>query len=257
MHVYITGASSGIGEAITREYVRRGASVTLVARRKMLLEKIAGEVGGKTFVVEQDLTDVEHVTDPIAAAEEALGPIDVLINNAGYQIVAAATDTPWADAEALFRLNVLAPLKLTQFMLPKMMARKTGAIVDVSSMAGIAPTPGMFFYNATKGALGAASEGLRAEVKPHGIHVLTVYPGPVTSPLEARGRAAYEETFALRMTPTGKADVLARMIANGVESKRARIIYPRIYGLSRHFPNLTRWLVDLSTPQVKALPQKT
>jgi short-subunit dehydrogenase len=257
MHVYITGASSGIGESITREYLRRGASVTMVARRKNLLEKIAADAGGKTHIVEQDLTDVEHVTDPIAAAEEALGPIDVLINNAGFQIVQAAIDTPWADAENLIRLNVLAPLKLTQHMLPKMMARRSGTIVDVASMAGIAPTPGMFFYNASKGALGCASEGLRAEVKPFGIHVVTVYPGPVESPMEARGRAAYEETFALRMTPTGKSEVLARMIANAVEHKRPRIIYPRIYGLSRHFPNLTRWLVDLSTPQVKALPQKT
>jgi short-subunit dehydrogenase len=257
MHVYITGASSGIGEAITREYVRRGARVTMVARRKSLLEKIAGEAGGKTFVVEQDLSDIEHVTDPVAESEEKLGPIDVLINNAGFQIVQQAIDTPWADAENMIRLNVLAPLKLTQHLLPKMMARGSGTIVDISSMAGIAPTPGMFFYNASKGALGCASEGLRAEVKPFGIHVVTVYPGPVESPMEARGRAAYEETFALRMTPTGKADVLARMIANAVEHKRARIIYPRIYGLSRHFPNLTRWLVDLSTPRTKALPQKT
>jgi hypothetical protein len=59
------------------------------------------------------------------------------------------------------------------------------------------------------------------------------------------------------MTPTGKSDVLARMIASAVENNKPRVIYPRIYGLSRHFPNLTRWLVDLSTPQLKALPQKT
>ncbi|MEO7110355.1 MAG: SDR family NAD(P)-dependent oxidoreductase [Polyangiaceae bacterium] len=257
MHVYITGASSGIGESIAREYLRRGVSVTMVARRRNLLEKIANEAGGNSFVVEQDLTDIEHVTDPIAEAELELGPIDVLINNAGFQIVQAAIDTPWADGENLIRLNVLAPLKLTQHMLPKMMARRSGTIVDVASMAGIAPTPGMFFYNASKGALACASEGLRAEVKPFGIHIVTVYPGPVESPMEARGRAAYEETFALRMTPTGKSDVLAKMIANAVEHKRPRVIYPRIYGLSRHFPNLTRWLVDLSTPQVKALPEKT
>lgn len=257
MHVYITGASSGIGESITREYLRRGASVTMVARRRSLLEKIANEAGGNSFVVEQDLTDIDHLTDPIADAELEFGPIDVLINNAGYQIVQAAHETPWEDGENLIRLNVLAPLKLTQHFLPKMMERRTGTIVDVSSMAGIAPTPGMFFYNATKGALAAASEGLRAEVKPYGIHVVTVYPGPVESPLEARGRAAYEETAILRMTPTGKSDVLARMIVSAVEKKKPRVIYPRIYGLSRHFPNLTRWLVDHSTPQLKALPEKT
>ncbi|MEO8877633.1 MAG: SDR family NAD(P)-dependent oxidoreductase [Polyangiaceae bacterium] len=124
MHVYITGASSGIGEAITREYLRRGASVTMIARRKNLLEKIATESGGKTHIVEQDLTDLEHVTDPIEEAERVLGPIDILINNAGYQIVQAATETKWADAEALIRLNVLAPLKLTHHVLPSMVARR-------------------------------------------------------------------------------------------------------------------------------------
>lgn len=253
MHVYLTGASSGIGEAIAREYLKRGAKVTMVARRRALLEKIASEAGGETHVVEQDLTDVLHVTDPVEGAEAKLGPIDVLINNAGYQIVQAAHETKWKDGEDLIKLNVLAPLKLTHHILPKMMARRSGAIVDISSMAGIAPTPGMFFYNASKGALAAASEGLRAEVKPYGIHVLTVYPGPVTSPMEARGRAAYQETATLRSTPTGKADVLARMIADGVERKRSRIIYPGIYGLSRHFPNVTRWFLDHLTPPLKAL----
>ena len=120
-------------------------------------------------------------------------------------------------------------------------------------MAALGPTPGMFFYNAAKAGLAAASEGLRAEMKPHGIHIVTVYPGPVTSDLEAAGRAAYVEAAATKYTPTGTADVLARMIATAVEKKRARVVYPRIYAISRHFPNMTRWAIDALTPPLKML----
>src|SRR5581483_12268980 len=101
-----------------------------------------------------------------------------------------------------------------------------------------------------------ASESLRGELRGTGVHVMTVYPGPVRTPLEARGRAAYEETAMMKLfTPVGDADVLARKIANGVASRRARIIYPGFYVTSRHFPNLTRFLLDRFTPPVKALPE--
>src|SRR4051812_11624051 len=87
MHVAITGASAGIGEALVRAWVARGASVTLVARRKEKLEQIALEVGGKTFVQAADLAVPERATEWIAPAEAALGPIDVLVNNAGVQTI--------------------------------------------------------------------------------------------------------------------------------------------------------------------------
>ena len=134
-----------------------------------------------------------------------------------------------------------------------MLARRSGTIVDISSMAALAPTPGMFFYNASKGALAAASEGLRGELRGTGVHVVTVYPGPVRTPLEERGRAALNENIASKYTPTGDADVLARMILGAVQRKQPRVIYPRLYGLSRHFPNATRWMLDRFTPAPKAL----
>jgi short-subunit dehydrogenase len=118
-------------------------------------------------------------------------------------------------------------------------------------MAGIAPTPGMYFYNAAKAGLAAASEGLRAEVKPHGIHVVTVYPGPVTSAMEAAARTAFEETAAAKNAPTGTPEVLARLVCDAVKYRRARVIYPRFYGIARHFPNITRWLLDAYTPPLK------
>jgi len=252
MHVVVTGASSGIGEAIAREYLARGESVTLVARRKEHLEKIAAAGEGRTHIVTADLADPDAAWTWLDEAENVLGPIDVLVNNAGIQIVKRAIETEWAAAERLLRLDLHVPLRLTTLALRRMIPRGSGTIVDVASMAALAPTPGMYFYNAAKGGLAAASEGLRAEVKQHGIHVVTVYPGPVTSELEAAGRAAYEDHAAARNAPTGTPEVLARMIANAVAKKRPRVVYPRMYGIARHFPNATRWALDAFTPPLKS-----
>ena len=251
MHVVVTGASSGIGEAIAREFLARGAKVTIVARRRAHLERIAAAGVDRSHIVVADLSDPDAAWAWLDDAERALGPIDVLVNNAGIQIVKRAADTDWGEAERMMRLDLMVPLRLTTLVLRRMIPRRTGTIVDVASMAAIAPTPGMFFYNAAKAGLAAASEGLRAEVKPHGIHVVTVYPGPVKSELEAAGRAAFEDRAATRNVPTGTPEVLARMIADAVAKKRPRVIYPRFYGVSRHFPGPTRWALDKLTPPLK------
>jgi short-subunit dehydrogenase len=254
MHVVITGASSGIGEALAREYLRRGASLTLVARRKGKLEELAAS-GGRCHVVQADLAAYERASDWVDDAIRALGPVDVLVNNAGQQIVKRTVDTSWEEGERQLRLNTLTPLKLTTRVLPDMLARKSGSIVDVASVAAIAPTPAMYFYSASKAAIAAASESLRSELRGTGVHVMTVYPGPIRTPMEEQGRAAYEESVLMRLfTPTGDPAVLARKIADGVQSKRGRIIYPAGFALTRQFPNLTRFLLDRFTPPLKALP---
>lgn len=256
MHVLVTGASSGIGEAITREFLGRGARVTMVARRQGLLGAIAATAADRTHVLVRDLAagfDAAAARGLIAEAEAAQGPIDVLVNNAGVQIVAPIGDVSFEAGERLLHLNVHTPLWLTQAALPGMIARRRGTIVDIASMAALAPTPWMYFYNASKGALAAASEALRVEVRGHGVHVVTVYPGPVESAMEAAGRAAYEESAMVRHVPTGRPEVLARRIAAAVARRRPRVIYPRIYALARHFPNLTRWLLDAVTPPARPL----
>jgi short-subunit dehydrogenase len=251
MHVIVTGASSGIGEAIAREYFARGANVTLLARRKEHLDRIAAAGTGRAHVIAHDLADPNASWTWIDDAERALGPVDVLVNNAGVQIVKHPVDTDWAAAERLLVLDLHVPLRLTTLLLRRMIPRKSGTIVDIASMAALGPTPGMYFYNAAKAGLAAASEGLRAEVKKDGIHVVTVYPGPVTSDMEAAGRAAYEGGVAGRL-PGGSPEVLARMIADAVQKKRPRVIYPRMYGVARHFPGMTRWALDALTPPLKS-----
>ena len=252
-HVVVTGASSGIGESLVREYLSRGDRVTLVARRRDRLDKLAKEAPDRAYVIQTDLGDREAAFSWLDEAEKANGPIDVFINNAGIQIVRSVLDTTPEDGEKLLWLDLHVPLRLTQLVLKRMVPRKSGTIVDIASMAGIGPTPGMFFYNAAKAGLAAASEGVRAEVKPHGIHVVTVYPGPVKSDMEAAAHEAIEENAFSKNVPTGDPAVLAKLIARAVDKKRPRVIYPGLYALSRHFPNLSRWAIDAMTPPVKRL----
>lgn len=248
MHVAITGASSGIGAALVREYVRRGAAVTLVARRADLLEKLAKEVDGKTHCAPVDLADFERARDWIAPAEAALGPIDVLVNNAGVELVAPTISIDWARVEQLLTVNLRTPLRLTQTVLPAMLARGSGAIVDVASAAAFTTLPGMYFYGASKAGLAAASESLRGELRKTGVHVVTVYPGPVRTDMGGRAMGQYGENFLKKLTVWGTAEELARRVASAVERKKPRVIYPSFYKVQRWFPNLSRWIADRSPP---------
>jgi len=251
MHVAVTGASSGIGEAIAREYAAAGASLTLVARRLPLLEKLAAGIG-RASVFACDLSAPEHAADWVPAAESALGPIDVLVNNAGMQIIGPTAEVDVARGDALLNTNLLSPLRLARAVLPGMLARRSGAIVNISSLAALAPTPGMAWYNASKAGLAAASESLRGELRKTGVHVVTVYPGIVESEMSSKGRAAYEENVGLSLQPVGKPPALARLVRRAVEKRQARVIYPAVYAVVRHFPGPTRWVMDRFTPELKA-----
>jgi short-subunit dehydrogenase len=254
VHIAITGASSGIGAALAKEFAAPGAKLTLVARRLPLLEALAETLrakGAEVRLVQHDLSVPARAADWIGAAEEAFGPLEVLINNAGAQVVAATATTDVERAEQTVLLNLLTPLRLTRAVLPGMLQRKRGCIVDVSSLAGIAPTPGMTWYNAGKGGLGAASEALRGELRGSGVHVVTVYPGPVSSDMAHAAVAAFEGGLAARI-PMGDAATLARLVRRAVQKRRARVIYPAPYALARWFPISTRWLMDRFSPKPRA-----
>ena len=251
MHVAITGASSGIGAALAREFSAHGHAVTLVARRADLLQQVAASLPGETHVAVADLADVSRATSFLPGAEAALGPIDVLINNAGVQIVGPTSEVSPESGEQLLAVDLLAPLRLTHAVLPAMLARASGTIVDVASMAALAPTPGMTHYNAAKAGLAAASEALRGELRGSGVHVVTVYPGIIASTDMARAALAkYEPSKMLAAFPRGTEETLASLVHRAVVRKQARVIYPRSGALSRWFPGATRWFVDRFTPKL-------
>lgn len=253
MHIAITGASSGIGAALARAFAQAGWSITLVARRASLLEALAAELSpAPTCVIARDLSDPDTCCAWIAEAEAALGPLDALVNNAGVQVLGPTEQVDPEDGERCLRLNLLVPMRMTRHVLPGMLARGQGVIIDIASVAGLAPTPGMYYYNASKAGLAAASESLRGELRGRPVHVLTVYPGIIDeTDMGKRGMASYERSALLEAQPRGTASELARLVLRAVERREDRVIYPRMNALARWFPGPTRWLMDRFTPPMK------
>lgn len=167
-HVAVTGASGGIGTALVREFARAGHAVTLVGRCRPRLEGIAREVQGPTHIAVVDLAAVAHATDWIPEAEAALGPIDVLINNAGSVLVGPFVERGTDEIQAVLALDLRVPLTLMRAVLPGMRARRHGVIVNIASTGALAPNPGMVPCCAAKAGLAAASESLESSSKAPG-----------------------------------------------------------------------------------------
>lgn len=250
-HAVVTGASSGIGEAIARELGRAGAKVTIVARRRELLDKLAGEVGGGCHVCAHDLSSPAKAIEWIAAAEAAHGPVDILINNAGAAHTGPSVEATPEFVEMLLNLNFVVPVIVTRHLLPSMVSRNEGAIVNVTSVAAIVPPPWQTYYAASKSGLSGFSEALRGELLRTGVQVMTVYPGPVKTAMGEEAHAALGGRSGVQAAmPEGTPAELAQKIRRGIESRTARIIYPGSYTSSRWFPNLSRWILDRAAPGV-------
>jgi short-subunit dehydrogenase len=248
-HVVITGASSGIGAALARELGKHGARLTLVARRKELLESLAAEIGPSCRVVAHDLADAERAGDWVDEAEAAHGPIDVLINNAGMENTGPTAATDVDQFKKLFQLNLISPLVLIRRLLPAMLARKSGMIVNVASVAALVAPPLQTYYGASKAGLAAFSEGTRGELAGSGVHLLTVYPGPVKTPMAEAAFVAFGGRENVPKVPEGTPEELARRIRRAMEKRKKRLIYPRFYVTSRWLPWLARILVDKFAPR--------
>jgi short-subunit dehydrogenase len=246
VHFVITGASSGIGSALARELGRsKDARLTLVSRRREPTEALAKDIPASVFVRPHDLSDSTRATDWIADAERENGPIDVMVNNAGVENTGYAADADAGEAVALLHTNVLSPLLIARALLPGMIERRSGTIVNVASVASFSAMPLQAWYGASKSALGTFSEVLRAEVRRHGVHVLTVYPGPIRTPMAEAAYAVYGGKKGLvALMPEGSPARLARLVRRGIERRRARVVYPAFYHVPRFFPWVARWLAD-------------
>jgi len=179
MKAIITGASSGIGEALARRMARDGYDLVLVARREERLSQLKETIerDGKVKVE----TIALDVTEPDAPSRlfERAGDADVLVNNAGYGKHGAQVDLSPAECTGMVRLNCEALTGLTAAFLPGMVARKRGTILNVASIVAFQPVPYFALYAATKAFVLSLSIGLDEEVKRHGVRVLALCPGPV------------------------------------------------------------------------------
>ena len=176
----VTGASSGIGEQIARTLAAAGHGVTLVARREERLEELAAELGEGAEAVAADLTDpAERAELPARIARR----VDILVNNAGFATGGAFHESPLEDELRQIRLLCEAPTELMRRFLPGMVERRSGAVLNVTSTAGMQPLPNSAGYAAAKAHLLSLSEGVHAEVRRHGVHVTALCPPPVHTEL--------------------------------------------------------------------------
>ena len=176
--VWITGASSGIGAAMARALTKQGARLVLSGRNEAALAEVAADCGD-ALVLPFETTDHAAIGPAVEQAWNWSGGIDMLVNNAGISQRSLAVDTDYAVYERIIGVDLLAPIALTQAILPRMAARKSGRIAMISSVAGKVGVPLRTAYSAAKFGLAGYSDALRAEVAHLGLKVHTIYPGSI------------------------------------------------------------------------------
>jgi 2-hydroxycyclohexanecarboxyl-CoA dehydrogenase len=210
--VVVTGGGGGIGGATCRRFADEGARVAVFDLNPEAAEKVAASIrtgGGTAEAIRCDITDRTSVDAAVAAAESKLGPIDVLVNNAGWDIFRPFTKTEPAQWDRLIAINLTGALHMHHAVLPGMVARKSGRIVNISSDAARVGSSGEAVYAACKGGIVAFSKTIAREHARHGINVNVVCPGPTDTALfadykEGAGNPEKLEEAFRRSIPLGR-----------------------------------------------------
>ncbi len=249
--ILITGASSGIGEATALLFARHGYRVVLAARRMDRLEALAAEIrarGGEALPVEADVTRQADIQRLVDSALEAYRQIDILFNNAGFgRLDWLENLDPDRDIEAQLRVNLLGVILVTRLVLPHMIARRSGHIINMGSIAGLVATPTFSIYAASKFGMRGFTDSLRREVGVYGIKVSAIYPGGVWTEFSSH-------TGGSRKTRIGTPSLLkleASQVAEAVlglarHPRRSVVIpWPMQIGvwLAALFPGLSDWII--------------
>jgi len=250
--VIVTGASSGIGEATARLFGANGYRVVLAARRLDRLEALKAEIekqGGTALAVETDVSSATALQALVERTLEAYGQIDILFNNAGFG------RTKWLeemDAEkdiaAQIQVNLTSVIQATRAVLPHMIARKSGHIINMCSLAGFVATPTYTVYAATKFGVRGFSDALRREVGVWGVKVSVIYPGGVATEfgqhMQAKRKTGIKTPKALLLSAE---DVARAVLSAARKPVRARIL-PGISRLgvlfAAAFPGLNDWIIE-------------
>jgi NAD(P)-dependent dehydrogenase (short-subunit alcohol dehydrogenase family) len=174
----ITGCSTGFGRELAKLVLERGWRAVVTARDPSKLKDLAEGYGDRALVLQLDVTDRKQIADVVAKSQKHFGRIDALVNNAGYGYLAAIEEGEDDAVRAMFETNVFGLVDMTKAVLPIMRAQKSGLIVNISSIGGITSFAATGYYHGTKYAVEGISESLAIEVKPLGIDVLVVEPGP-------------------------------------------------------------------------------
>lgn len=233
--VAITGGGRGIGLAIAKAMVGQGARVSLGDIDAALAVEAAAPLCG--YGGRLDVRDRESFALFLEATRQQLGPIDVLINNAGIMPIGAFTDETDAMSDTQIDINLRGVIHGCKAALPAMLARGTGHIVNVASLAGVMPVPGLAVYCATKFAVLGLTQTLREEYRDSGVHFTTIMPSKVRTELASGSDAA-------KGIPSVSPGHVARSVVDAIVHQRREVAVPSYLGATPAFLNLTpQWLM--------------
>jgi short-subunit dehydrogenase len=247
----ITGASSGIGAAAARLLAGKGLTVLLTARRVERLNRLCAQIaaaGGRALVFPADLASPEQRLRLVTEVQSACGCPDVLINNAGFGWYGYFKDMPWPTACDQIEVNLIAPAHLVRLFLPAMLERRSGAIVNISSIAGGMPNQGVAIYAAGKAFVDSFTTSLHRELRGSGVTAGSIRPGPVASEFFAQARRSPNS----RPVPAERFAVPPEQVARAVwfilRRPRRCLYVPGILALSPWLEHLFPWVIDLLGP---------
>lgn len=210
----ITGCSTGIGREIARAALQAGHQVVVTARRTEAVQDLVDEFGANTRAVALDVTDAAQIAAAVDAADHAFGGIDVLVNNAGHGYLSAVEEGEDAAVRKLFDTNYFGVVDMIKAVLPAMRERRSGHIVNISSMTGLVANPPNAYYSSTKFALEALTEALAAEVQPLGIKVTAIEPGAFRTDWAARSMQETNSAIDDYAENVGARKTLIKQFAN-------------------------------------------
>jgi short-subunit dehydrogenase len=226
--VLLTGASRGLGVDMAKLFAARGARLALAARSGSELEKVRVELeshGAKAIAVPADVSDLASLRALVKETEASLGPIDVLVNNAGLEQVCDFESMDLEYIEQMLSVNVLGLIWLTRLVVPSMIGRRSGHICNIASLAGMTPVPHNTVYSATKHAVVGFSRSLRMELKEYGVEVSAVCPGFVEGGMFVEwGRPPP------KAAPSVTSQSVAEAVLKAVESNKGKVVVTKGLG---------------------------
>ena len=254
--VLITGASSGFGADAARLFAKEGCITVLAARRMDRLTALAEQIragGGQAFAVALDVTEQSQIDDAVQTVLDHFGRIDVLFNNAGFgRLDWLETLDPAADIETQIDVNLSGVIQVTRAVLPSMLARRAGTIINMSSVAGLIAAPMYSIYAATKYGVRGFTDALRREVAPFGIRVSGIYPGPAVT--EFSQHSGSDSAVKKNLKTPGwiymtSAYVARRTVGLAKHPRRTLVIpwwFRPVIGFDTLFPGLVDWFLKVA-----------
>jgi short-subunit dehydrogenase len=248
--VLLTGGSRGLGPVIAESLAKRGAIIALTARSKTGLDTVASNLGAKgTEIISfpADLSQPPQREKLIKDVLNEFGKIDILINNAGLETEGAYTELAWASIQETIEVNLTAPMELTHLVLPGMLKRKSGHIVNISSIAAKSGGPYAATYSGTKAGMAEWTRGLRLELRNSGIHFSSIFPGYVREV----GMFARFGMTPPRMVGSCHPSKVAEAVVRAILKKRKEVIINSqplryVFMLNEFSPSMGDWLMRVS-----------